>query len=122
MSSTTNGTLQVVRRELLEALAGQAPARRRRRRAATARPTAQHAANGSTTYEHRLKVPEWLRDRGRDYRVKQESDGRGRTVYPIDCPFDPSHRAPMPASCRTPTARLRQVPPCLLCRSRVAGV
>jgi hypothetical protein len=41
---------------------------------------------------HRLKVEDWLRDRGVQFRMKVGTDGKGRTVYVLaTCPFDPSH-------------------------------
>lgn len=49
---------------------------------------------GLATTGHRLKVEDWLRERGVGYRVKSAPDCHGRTVYLLDqCPFDPSHGA-----------------------------
>jgi hypothetical protein len=78
--------LTVVPRELLEALAAEAPAKD-----ATPPPSPrEHTAN--CLYTSRLLVDRWLSDRGIAFRVKAEPDGKGRTVYVLQqCPFDPSH-------------------------------
>jgi hypothetical protein len=39
----------------------------------------------------RLRVAEWLRDRGIECRIKNTLASGSRTVYLITCPFDPSH-------------------------------
>jgi hypothetical protein len=70
-----------VPRELLEQLAGEAPAE--------ARPAVGPApTNGE--YRHRLKVPEWLAARGFACTAKLLPDGR--TAYLLDrCPFNADH-------------------------------
>jgi nucleotide-binding universal stress UspA family protein len=104
-------TLMVVRRELLEALAGTVPAEAvappataKSTEAAVATPLA--AGNGKParmtrpvsrpksveTRRSRLLVEDWLKEHGVEYRVKP---GDPWTVYELaECPFDPSHRAP----------------------------
>jgi RecA-family ATPase len=77
-------TLEPVRRELLEALAneGQKP----KEQAWSAPP------NGH--YDSKLKVGDWLRDRGVGYRAKKEKN-KGRTVYVLEkCPLNPDHGDP----------------------------
>ncbi|HEY3787613.1 MAG TPA: hypothetical protein VGL71_02105, partial [Urbifossiella sp.] len=79
----------IVPRILLEALAGEvAPAIR------TESPSpAAPAANGA--FNSRLMVDRWLQARGVAFRVKDEPDGRNRTVYVLkQCPFDASHADP----------------------------
>jgi putative DNA primase/helicase len=75
-------SVQVVPRELLEDLAAEAPEDDRSK--------SSQSSNGR--HEHRLKVDEWLRDRGIEFRPDKLPDGRTR--YRIDCPFDPSHKTP----------------------------
>src|SRR5262249_49633822 len=80
--------IRVVPRELLDALAAEAP-----------RPTApgEHkiGTNNAGEYSSRLLVDKWLTDRRVDFRVKAESDGEGRTLYVLkECAFDAGHGDP----------------------------
>jgi hypothetical protein len=88
--------IQVVPRELLDALASEAPVDTvTATRSAGRTPFASGSSDGSSGYQHRLLVERWLQDRGVEYRVKPQTDDRGRTVYVLkECPFDPSHGAP----------------------------
>ena len=53
-------------------------------------PTTTPSANGH--FASRLKVPEWLSDRGVTFTRKEQPMADGRTVYLLaECPFDPSH-------------------------------
>jgi P4 family phage/plasmid primase-like protien len=71
--------------ELLQALVAEA-----KQDPPVAPPSAASSADGR--YESRLKVGEWLRDRGVGFREKEETDSKGRKVYILDkCPFDDSH-------------------------------
>ncbi len=81
--------LTVVPRQLLEELAAEAASQ------VPPAPLSQPAGAGNGQYTSRLRVDLWLTDRGVEYRVKPEPDGRGRTVYVLArCPFDPSHADP----------------------------
>lgn len=93
------GELASVPRELLESLAEQAPAPV----AATATMPAESAGPapacvrrpGSGTWNRRLDVPRWLRDRGVGFRTKEGVDANGRTVHVLAaCPFNADHRDP----------------------------
>jgi putative DNA primase/helicase len=95
--------IEVVRRELLEALAAQAPvtpsvsANGTVANGAISRHPSRLVASGNGTgnYESRLIVETWLRDQGIDFRVKAKTDKYGRTVYVLkQCRFDSSHGDP----------------------------
>jgi hypothetical protein len=96
-------TIEVVRRELLEALAALVP----QAEAAGAGPSAAPAPANGTGGRLRLKVGEWLQARGREYRVKSQPDSRGRTVYVLKtCPFDPGHGDPDSCIMQAPGGKL----------------
>src|SRR5262245_42137726 len=80
--------VRVVPTELLLALADEAP-----------KPPASEQSKSGTShggeYSSRLLVDKWLTDRQVEFRVKDEPEGRGRTVYVLkECPFDASHGDP----------------------------
>lgn len=88
-----NNNIQVARRDLLEALATQAP--RPTPTKAGSNGTVNGRPSGNGEYQHRLLVENWLRDRGIESRIKKQADGKGRTVYVLkQCPFDPDHGDP----------------------------
>lgn len=92
--------VQVVPGELLEALAAQAPM-------PTVSPASNgfHAAKGG--FRHRLLVERWLQDRGIAFRVKNQPDSRGRTVYVLQhCPFDRGHGDPDSCIMQSPDGSL----------------
>jgi putative DNA primase/helicase len=75
-----------VPRDLLESLASELNTEEKQ---AAAKPT---PPGGNGQYDHRLKVEDWLRDRGQAFRKKPGTDARGRTVYVLEtCPFDAAH-------------------------------
>jgi hypothetical protein len=58
-------------------------------------------------YTSRLMVDRWLTDRGTEFRVKSEPDGRGRTVYVLKhCPFDSTHGDPDACVMQDPSGKL----------------
>jgi putative DNA primase/helicase len=79
--------IEAVPESLLAALAAEAPTQ------TTASSPAQSSTDPTNgKYTSRLMVDRWLEDRGRDFRLKSEPDGKGRTVYVLnECPFDASH-------------------------------
>lgn len=81
--------IKPVSRDLIEGVAGKAPDPK----AAAANGAAgKSAGNGQSNEYGRLRVEDWLRDRGVAFRVKDWLDSLGRTVYVLaECPFDPSH-------------------------------
>jgi hypothetical protein len=82
--------LRVVPRELLEALAAEAPAAE----PASPPPSGQKPAAGGRP-RSRLLVEQWLNDRHVVFRRKGQPDGKGRTVWVLkECPFDSSHGDP----------------------------
>jgi putative DNA primase/helicase len=84
-------SIEVVPRELLEALAALVPQAEAAGAGPAAAPPAGNGANG----QPRLKVGEWLQARGREFRVKPQPDAKGRTVYVLKvCPFDAGHGDP----------------------------
>jgi putative DNA primase/helicase len=103
--------IEIVRRELLEAIAA---------RASGAEPTgpagpqnsdpprnSSPERNGSGGFKHRLLVERWLQAYGVAYRVKELPDGRGRTVYVLEkCPFDPSHGDPDSCIMQAPDGKM----------------
>jgi len=85
-----------VSRELLLAVADPLPESPAPSRSAGNAPGVQQAtkAGRPPVCNSRLKVEEWLRDRGVNYRVKPAPDHLGRTVYLLArCPFNASHGA-----------------------------
>jgi hypothetical protein len=60
------------------------------------RSAAKPSGNGHAgTWQHRLKIAEWLTARGRSFRVKPTPDDKGRTIYVLsECPFNSSHGDP----------------------------
>jgi hypothetical protein len=79
--------MMAVARELLEALAAEAPKPEPQTRSAAA-----SASPASGEYRSRLMVERWLMDKGIGYRVSDKPDSEGRTVYVLEaCPFDASH-------------------------------
>jgi hypothetical protein len=93
--------VDVVRRELLEALAAEAP--QPEDAGASPPPAPGNGANGRP----RLKVGEWLQARGRAYRVKPQPDSRGRTVYVLKvCPFDAGHGDPDSCVMQEPNGKM----------------
>jgi hypothetical protein len=76
--------LRPVPRELLEDLAAEAP------QPSTRRSTSSASKPTGGEFKGRLKVGEWLTDRGIGF--KQDTLGDGRTRYRLDhCPFDAAH-------------------------------
>jgi hypothetical protein len=66
--------------------------------------SSQASGNGGFPF---LFVPDWLRDRGIEYRVKPQPDGRGRTVYVLKkCPFDAGHGDPDSCIMQEPGGKL----------------
>jgi hypothetical protein len=83
----------VVPRELLEALAAEAPGPESPKSPPVPPTAASHAGNGP--YTSRLLVDRWLSDREVSFRIKPEPDAKGRAVYVLaQCPFDPAHTDP----------------------------
>jgi hypothetical protein len=84
--------VRVVPRELLEALAAEAPSAQAGGGPASSSGQ-KPAASGRP--RSRLLVERWLEDRGVAYRRKGQPDDKGRDVYPLkECPFDSSHGDP----------------------------
>jgi hypothetical protein len=82
--------IKPVPQELLEALASETPVL-----VVAALLPSGHNNNGIGTYTSRLLIDRWLNDRGRAFRVKDQPDGLGRTVYVLkECPFDSAHGDP----------------------------
>jgi putative DNA primase/helicase len=82
--------IESVPEALLTALAQEAPDP-----ADAGAPSQQAIGATSGQYTSKLLVARWLADRGREFRIKPERDGKGRLVYVLkECPFDPSHRDP----------------------------
>jgi hypothetical protein len=89
--------------ELLEALADELQAKAAPKQAPA--PSANGQASGH--YSHRLDVGRWLTDRGRKFRVKDQAEGNGRTVFVLaECPFDPSHADPDSCIMQAPSGEL----------------
>lgn len=79
--------IEPVPRELLDALAGEVPAVPSNGHAPATRPTIDSASRSP-----RLKVAEYLADRGVNCRLKPEPGKDGQAIYPLDCcVFDASH-------------------------------
>jgi hypothetical protein len=100
-------SIEVVPRELLEALA--AEVRQTDAPGTTPPPpgTAPPAAGDGGNGRLRLKVGEWLEARGREYRVKPEPDSRGRTIFILKvCPFDAGHGDPDSCVMQAPDGKL----------------
>jgi hypothetical protein len=96
MGESNGVCVQVVPRELLEALASKAPVDVATSPASADRePFTGGSHNGHSDYQHRLLVEKWLQDRGIAYRVKPQTDDKGRRLFVLaECPFDSSHGAP----------------------------
>jgi hypothetical protein len=89
-----------VPRDLLEALAAEAPVGPKPQPAA-----ASDTGNGNGEFRHRLKVGEWLTDRGIEYTIKDRPDGS--TAYLLGrCPFNPDHTGKDVAIFQWPDGRL----------------
>lgn len=95
--------IQVVPRELLEALAAEALVSPSASTNGIASNGFAHtnslnsttSSNANGEYTSRLLVERWLQDRGIEYRVKPQPDSKSRTVYVLrQCPFDPTHGDP----------------------------
>ncbi len=94
--------------EQLQRVASFAPARAAARGGTNGRSGSTHSTNGQTRpWTSRLKVAEWLTNRGRTYRIKSEPDHRGRTVYVLaECPFNSSHGDPDSCVMQAPSGQL----------------
>lgn len=91
MDDLSTARLEVVSREQLEAVGGQAP--QGEKASDWTRTAGASGSNGE--FHHKLNVERWLGEYHRGYRRKPQPDAHGRTVYVLDaCPFDPSHRNP----------------------------
>jgi hypothetical protein len=54
--------------------------------------TTKQTASSNGKFTSRLKVGEWLTDRGVKHRIKAEPEDKGRTVFVLDCcPFNDAH-------------------------------
>jgi putative DNA primase/helicase len=105
--------IQVVPQELLEALAAEAPVSPSASTNGTApKSSANSNASSSTAssngkYTSRLLVDRWLQDRGIEFRVKSQPDGKNRTVYVLkQCLFDPSHGDPDSCIMQAPDGKM----------------
>ena len=78
--------VEVVSRELLELVAGDVKESPPLRPANPPRPSGTTSPSGTG---HRLKVGEWLTDRGVEYQV--EPDGESDKYILVCCPFNPEH-------------------------------
>jgi putative DNA primase/helicase len=97
---TTIGCPQVVPRELIAALAAEAPPDQ-------PPPPAGPPPTTSRGSGPRLDVARWLLDRGVAFRVKPEPDAKGRTVYVLAvCPFDAAHADPDACVMQAPDGKL----------------
>ena len=82
------GSVEVVRGDLFAALAAEF-------KCDQDVPKSDAPPKASESYTSRLQVHRWLADRGVDFQVKREPDGRGRTVYVLSaCPMDAGHASP----------------------------
>jgi hypothetical protein len=94
----------IVPRELLEQLAAEAHPALSPSGGSESPPT-DSRSNGA--YMARLLIDRWLTDRGVAFRVKDQPDGKGRTVYVLaQCPFDPSHGDPDSCIMQAPDGKL----------------
>jgi P4 family phage/plasmid primase-like protien len=76
-----DGGIDVVTRQQLEDLAATVP-----------EASAPEPGRNGSTHRHRLKVEEWLTDRGVSYRIKSSKDHLGRTIYNLGAfPFNSAH-------------------------------
>jgi putative DNA primase/helicase len=108
--------IEVVRGELLEALAAEAPEASKASRPATPSVNGNGPCNGHADadpfatngeYQHRLNVPRWLQARGVPFREKSKPDNRGRTVFVLEqCVFDPDHGDPDSCIMQEPSGKL----------------
>jgi hypothetical protein len=97
---TGQPSLGVVSQELLAQLAAEVPTAR------TAPPPGPAPA-GNGRYTSRLRVDKWLRDKGVEFRVKDQPGARGQTIYVLkQCPFDASHGDPDSCIMQAPDGKL----------------
>ena len=87
--------------DLLDALAAQAPS------PSTTPSTTTFSPATSSNGRSKLLVDKWLTDRCVAFRIKDQPDGKGRTVYVLNsCPFDPSHGDPDACIMQEPGGKL----------------